>query len=129
MQDAGHTAGRKASGSETRRKGLIKNFRVTAAEEQTIKHAAERVGLTVGSYIRSRVLEKPTTRAMRRPPVEVQTLSILQASLNKAGGLLNQIARKLNSGDRLALDEIQAALAQHRQILAAIITTLGRQPR
>jgi hypothetical protein len=37
-------------------------------ERAQIESAAERAGLTVGSYVRSRALAKPTTRAVRRAP-------------------------------------------------------------
>lgn len=115
--------------SETRRKGRVLSIRVSDGERQEVEAFAEREGLTVASYIRSKSLATPTTRAMRRPPVEVITLSTLQASLNKIGSNLNQIAKRMNSGEMIAQSHIQAALAEHRQILAAIILTLGRQSR
>ena len=127
MQEAAEEQGRKRS--ERRQKGKVLSVRVSPAEHQVVEAHAEREGLSIGSFVRSRILEKPTTRAIRRPPVEVQTLSILQASLNKVGSNLNQIARAINSGDRFTIDDIQTALKEHRQILAAIIETLGRQSR
>lgn len=115
--------------SESRQKQERLTVRFTSAERDELETLADRAGLTLGSYVRSRSLENPTTRAMRRPPVEVQALSTLQARLNKVGSNLNQIARGLNMGATPLIQDIQAALAEHRQILAEIITTLGRQSR
>jgi hypothetical protein len=127
MQDARPTEHKKRS--EKRLKGKVLSVRVSPEEHQAVEAFAEREGLSTGSYVRSRVLEQPTTRAIRRPPVEVRTLSVLQASLNKVGSNLNQIARALNSGETVTIDDIQTALKEHRHILAAIITTVGRHPR
>lgn len=110
-------------------KNRIANFRVTPDEYRQIETNAEREGLTFGSYLRTRAVETPTTRAMRRPVVERVILSKLTAELGRSGNNLNQIARALNSGETATIDAIQAALAEHRQILAAVIETLGRQPR
>ena len=49
--------------------------------------------------------------------------------LGRSGNNLNQIARALNSGETATIDQIQAALKEHRQILAAVIETLGRKPQ
>lgn len=115
--------------SEQRQKTRIANFRATQEEYRQIETNAEREGLTFGSYLRTRALTAPTTRAMRRPVVERVILSKLVAELGRSGSNLNQIARAMNSGDTVTTDQIQSALAEHRQILAAVIETLGRQPK
>ena len=104
-------------------------MRFSPTEREELEALADRAGLTLGSYLRSRSLEKPTTRAVRRPPLELQALAHLQNGISKIGSNLNQIARRLNSGELVLTAEIQAALAEHRQILAAIILTLGKQSR
>lgn len=127
MQEAGQAV--KKRPSERRQKGLIANFRVTPDEHRQIEANATRVGLTPSSYMRSRALDAPTTRAMRRPMMEKVILSKLIAGLGRSGSNLNQIARAMNSGDKVTRDQIQSALAEHRQILAAVIETLGRKSR
>lgn len=117
--------------SEQRQKSRVVPFRVSPQEYATLTHLADREGLTVGSYIRLQSIEKPTkekptTRAVRRPTVAVQLLGGLLAQIGKIGSNLNQIARQLNQGATLPLTEIETALAEHRQILAAIITALGK---
>lgn len=127
MQERGQAA--KKRPSEQRQKHRIANFRVTPEEYQQIEVNASHAGLTAGSYMRSRSLAAPTTRAMRRPVVQQVILSRLTAELGRSGSNLNQIARAMNSGETVVIDQIQSALAEHRQILAAVIETLGRKPR
>lgn len=127
MQETGQAVRKKPS--EQRQKHRIANFRVTPDEYREIETHAERGGLTFGSYLRTRALTAPTTRAMRRPVVERVILSKLVAELGRSGNNLNQIARGMNSGDKVTTDQIQSAMAEHRQILAAVIETLGRKPR
>lgn len=127
MQDSGQAVRKKPS--EQRQKNRIANFRVTPDEYRQIETNAERGGLTFGSYLRTRALDAPTTRAMRRPVVERVILSKLVAELGRSGSNLNQIARAMNSGETVLIDQIQSVLAEHRQILAAVIEVLGRKPR
>jgi len=127
MQEAGQAVRKKPS--EQRQKNRIANFRVTPDEYRQIETNAERGGLTFGSYLRTRALDAPTTRAMRRPVVERVILSKLVAELGRSGSNLNQIARAMNSGETVLIDQIQSVLAEHRQILAAVIEVLGRKPR
>lgn len=115
--------------SEQRKKGRIVPFRVSDDEHAELTQLAARERLTIGSYVRKRALAKPTTRAMRRPTVETVALASLLAAMNKNGSNLNQIARRLNSDEVVAIQEIQTALAEHRQILANIIQATGRQSK
>lgn len=61
---------KKSSGSEKRQRTPIIGFRVSDSERAELEEAAERAGLTLGSYVRQRVLTAPKTRAVRRPPIE-----------------------------------------------------------
>lgn len=127
MQETGQAVRKKPS--EQRQKHGIANFRVTPEEYRQIEANATHEGLTPSSYMRSRALAAPTTRAMRRPVVERVILSRLVAELGRSGSNLNQIARAMNSGETVIIDQIQSALAEHRQILAAVIETLGRKSK
>lgn len=102
--------------SENRQKGRVLSVRVSELEHQAVAALAERAGLTTGSYVRSRVLEKPTTRAVRRPVAEVQKVSGLLGQLSKIGTNLNQIAKRTNSGDTPLLSELHDTLRACRQI-------------
>jgi hypothetical protein len=118
----------KRSGSETRKRGPIIGFRATDAERAEIEAAAQRVGLTVGSYVRSRALARPTTRAVRRPPVETRQLAQLLGMLGAASGGIQAIARKHAGAESVSAEEIAAALASMRAAAGAILQALGRRP-
>ena len=118
--------------SEIRQKGRVVPFRVSPDEYATLTHLADREGLTVGSYIRWQSIEKPanekpTTRARRRPTIEVQTVSALLGQLSKIGSNLNQIAHAANLGAEPG-KELDAALAELRVLNAQIMRAMGRKP-
>jgi hypothetical protein len=114
------------SGSDRRQKGRIVPFRVSATEYAQLDALAEREGLSIGSYVRSRVLTTPTTRAMRRPVVEVQTLTRLLAELHKIGSNINQTTRRINMGDTPLATEIQSTYAACRAIARQVTDLLSR---
>ena len=101
--------------SEHRQKGRVVPFRVSPAEYAELEQLADRSGLTLGSYIRSRCLEKPTTRARRKPAIEQVTVSHLIGELGRVKNNLNQLAKKANSGNFIT-QEILAALAVIQEI-------------
>jgi hypothetical protein len=121
---------RTRSGSETRKRAPIIGFRATDEERAKIEAAAQRAGLTVGSYVRSRALSKPTTRAVRRPPVEAAQLAKLLGLLGVAGGAIQQIAKTQESEtDHPVSRELLDALRDLREAAAAILRALGKRPR
>jgi hypothetical protein len=119
---------KKRSGSETRKRAPIIAFRATDEERTKIEAAAERAGLTVGSYLRSRALDKPATRAVRRPPAPTAQLAQLLGLLGGVGGDLHRIARGLNAGEQGLGAELQAALADFRAAASEIMRALGKRP-
>ena len=102
--------------SETRQKGRVLSIRVSDGERQEVEAFAAREGLTTGSYVRSRILATPTTRAIRRPVPEVQKLSKVLAELGRMSSNLNQLAKRANSGDMPFAGDIRDTLAACRQI-------------
>ena len=116
-------AGTARKRSDQRQKSRVVPFRVSPDEYAALTQLANREALTVGSYIRRQSIErptkeKPTTRARRRPTIEVQTVSALLGQLSKIGSNLNQIAKRANSGDRPLLLELDETLAACRQVAA-----------
>jgi hypothetical protein len=120
---------KKRSGSETRKRGPIIGFRATEEERNHILASAQRAGLTPSSYVRSRALEKPTTRAVRRPPIETTQLSQLLGLLGAAGGAIRQMALTDTRGDATTAAELIAALAIFQDAARSIIAALGKRPR
>jgi hypothetical protein len=123
---APHTR-KKRSGSEKRKRGPIIGFRANEDERAKIQAAADRAGLTVGSYVRSRLLKAPTTRAVRRPPVATAQLAQLLGLLGAAGGDLQRIAEHLQGGEVIPAAEIQASIAAFREAASAILKMLGKR--
>lgn len=117
------------SGSATRRRTPIVRFRATEAERAEIVAGAERAGLTVGSYVRTRVLTTPTTRSVRRPTVERTLLAQLLGQLGRVGGNIHQITKKLNYGEGIPRTELETALVAFREAADAIMQTLGKRRR
>ena len=107
MSGAGQGARKR---SENRQKGRVVPFRVSPEEYSELASLADRAGLTLGSYVRSRALETPTTRARRKPAIEQVAVSKLIGELGKVGNNLNQLAKKANAGNLLT-QEVLAALA------------------
>lgn len=121
------TKKRKTSGSEKRHRAGIVGVRVSADERAELEEAAERAGLTLGSYIRECVLTTPKTRAVRRPPIEKKLLAQLLGQLGKAGGNIHQIVKHMNFGSGVMHDELHTALNSFEGAAAAIIDVLGRK--
>jgi len=120
--------GRKRSGSEKRKRAPIIGFRATDQERAEIEAAAAHAGLTVGSYVRSRALAKPTTRAVRRHPVETAQLAQLLGMLGAVGGQIQMLAQKRGGSEGIPPEEVREALAVFREAAAAILQAMGKRP-
>lgn len=109
--------------SENRERQTRLTVRFSPVEREAVEALANRSGLTLASYLRNRALEKPTTRARRRPTVEVEAVKALHGQVSKIGGNLNQLAKKANAGTVLT-DEILATLTEIRQTAKLICDKL-----
>ena len=123
------TSSRKRSGSENRARGNIVAFRVSEEERAELEQAAELAGLTLGSYVRQRVLTAPKTRAVRRPPIEQKLLAQLLGQLGRVGGNIHQIVKHMNFGSGVMHHELRPALASFEAAAAAILQAMGRGQR
>jgi hypothetical protein len=119
--------GERRSGSEKRKRGPIIGFRATEEERGKIQAAADRAGLTVGSYVRSRSLKTPTTRAVRRPPVATAQLAQILGLLGAAGGEFQRIGKHFDVGEGAPAPDIHSALAGVREAASAILQALGKR--
>ena len=120
----------KRSGSQKR----VRQHKIPVAcddeEFLLIDDRARAVGLSRPSFLRACGIGTPGPRARRSPPVNAEALGRATAALNKAGNLLNQIARVLNSGGAsLTTQECFAALAEARAAAAAIREIVGHKDR
>lgn len=115
-----------ASGTEKRARATHLTVRLSADERATVDAAAERAGLTAGSYARHAMLGAPAPRQVRRPQIERKELARLLGELGKIGGNLNQLAKASNSGAIVYTGEIDAELAGLMEVRTAILKALGR---
>ena len=117
----------KQSGSESRKARHIIGFRATDDERARTEAAADRAGLTLSSYVRSRALAAPTTRAVRRPPVQTAQLAQLLGLIGAAGGDLQVIAQFQGGKGTIPLRELNAVLGELREAASAIMRLLGKR--
>jgi hypothetical protein len=121
----------KRSGSEKRQRtrGAVL-VRLLPEERATLEGKSREVGLSLASFLRACGLGTPGPRARRSPPVNAEALGRATAALNKVGSNLNQVAYRLNAGDRsLTEHECFAALAEVRAAAAAIREIVGRRDK
>jgi hypothetical protein len=78
--------------------------------EEIAKLDAQRGGMGRGAYLREAAFGNP-------PPVVPAINKEAWVDLSRSASNLNQIARRLNSGDALKVDEILIALASFRSRL------------
>jgi hypothetical protein len=113
-------------GSETRVRSKHLTIRLSPDERGSIDQAADRSGLTPGSYARQVLLGAPAPRQVRRPPIERRELARLLGELGHVGSNLNQIARLGNVGEDIDVAELATVLADLATVREAILKALGR---
>jgi hypothetical protein len=116
---------RSRRGTETRQRGRLLGIRLTAEEYAPLEQGAANAGLKLASHARELLVNAPKTRSRRRPLADVAAISALYAQLAKSGSNLNQIAKQLNSGERVLADRIEETLAAHWEIICALRNALG----
>ena len=119
---------KKASGTEARQRPEKVTFRVSDAERNEIDAAADRAGLTVGSYVRMRALTSPETRAVKTPRVNKVLLSQMLGQLGRVGGNIHQIVKRMNYKEGVESAALVSALSDFKEVAAAIMQTMGRLP-
>jgi len=90
---------------------------------------AERAGVTLGTFIRSRTLATPTTRPRRRASVDLLALSKALAQVSRVGGNLHQLVRHLNFGGVPEEGEVNAALTGFNEMVEAVMDAIGKERR
>jgi len=115
-------------GSEKRVRTAHLTVRLSPEERAAIDEAADRAGLTPGSYARQVILGAPAPRQVRRPPVERRELARLLGLFGNIGSNLNQIARAFNSGDEIDTVDLTRELIGLKAARDAVMKALGREP-
>lgn len=113
-------------GSEKRVRSKHLTIRFSPEERASIDAAADRAGLTPGSYDRQVLLGAPAPRQVRRPPIERRDLARLLGEIGHVGGNLNQLARDMNFGRGVAASDLKQELHSLGLVRDAILKALGR---
>ena len=115
-------------GSEKRVRSKHLTIRFSPDERASIDDAADRAGLTPGSYARQVLLGAPAPRQVRRPPIERRELARLLGEIGHVGSNLNQIAKAANSGDGVDVRALDWTLNALLGVRDAVLKALGREP-
>jgi hypothetical protein len=115
---------KKRSGSSKRQRDCVIKFRAKPDERAEIKARAEAAGLTVGSFIRSRTLTNPRTRAVHTLAPAVAEFRQFKGLLGRVGGNLAQFLRLANRGEIVPPDELAPAVQEARDLIAGMDAAL-----
>lgn len=115
---------RSGSGRRQRQKSLSARF--NELEAASIRHVAERAGISVAHLIRERLLDGPQPRATRRPTVNHQVAARLLAEL----GRIAETLRAASTADDGSLNRahIAAALRDLAEMRTVCFQAMGREP-
>ena len=109
----------KRSGSNNRKRHPRVYSRVSDAERAQIEMDAASLGLSVSAYLRWLAIDRPQTRAVRRPLADVTLLAQLKGQCGRVGGNIHQLLKLANRGEIPWADELTAAAKEVRDFLAA----------
>jgi hypothetical protein len=108
-----------SSGSEKRKRNPRVYSRVSKDERDKIERDAAAQGLSVGAYLRWLAIDRPQTRAVRRPLADVTLLAYMKGQVGRIGGNIHQLLRMANRGEIPWADELADAGKEARDFLAA----------
>ena len=117
---------RTRSGSENRQRQPRLYSRVSEAERDRIESDAAALGMSVGGYLRWLALERPQTRAVRRPLADVRLLAQIKGQVGRLGGNIHQLLRLANRGDIPWNEDLAVAAKEVGEFLSAARELLRR---
>jgi len=96
----------------TEKKTKLLTMNVTEAEKQKWKQIAKDRGVTLTDLIRTKLDDLPTPRK-KRPKQVIEVDPDLLFEVNAIGNNLNQIARRLNQGEKFDVLPLLVAIEAH----------------
>lgn len=117
-----------ASGTDKRQRGVVVTVRMTVEERDRLTALSSRSGLAAGAFMRAAAFGEAGPRAQRRASVDRASLLRLLGELGRVGNNLNQIARRLNSGEAASLPQLSEALGAYMGMRNAVYRALGLDP-
>ena len=115
-----------SSRPETHRRYPRVYSRVSEAERDRIESDAAALGMSVGGYLRWLALERPQTRAVRRPLADVRLLAQIKGQVGRLGGNIHQLLRLANRGDIPWNEDLAVAAKEVGEFLSAARELLRR---
>jgi Bacterial mobilisation protein (MobC) len=113
---------------DKRQRNNVLQTRANDEERDAIKARADRVGLTVGTFLRQLALGLPLpARAVRHTRIEIETLVRVLGELGKIGSNLNQLTKYANMG-RVLERSVLAALREVEELRLPLMQALGKEP-
>ena len=103
-------------------------IRMSRQEADDARALADKAGLALGAFARASMLGDPGPRAQRRPPADHAALRRILGELGRVGNNINQIAHRLNTGERAETPHLNEALSAYIEIRNAIFDALGMKP-
>ena len=110
---------------ESRRRSIKKFFRVTPEEDAVILTNAANAGMEQASYMRVQCIGKSKIRRYRHIRADWDELRRLMGALNRAGNVVNQIARHLHRGGTFS-NAANGAMAEIEKACAAVKNALDK---
>jgi hypothetical protein len=114
-----------ASGSGNRQRTKQCLVRFTDEEFERASGKADKAGIAVAAFLRAAALGDPGPRSQRRPPADHKALRRILGELGRIGNNINQIAYRLNTGQKTPPPELRHALAAYLELRNAIFDALG----
>ncbi|MGH6907596.1 MAG: plasmid mobilization protein [Aestuariivirga sp.] len=122
------TASKRSKPPPKRPRDVDYHFRMSQEERATARALAAKAGLALGAFSRACILGDAGPRAKRRPTADHAALRQILGHIGRTGNNINQIARRLNAGEKAHIPELREALAAHLEIRNAIFVALGMKP-
>ena len=117
-----------AGGTDKRQRTKQCLVRLTADEYTRVAAKADKAGVAAAAFLRAAALGDAGPRAQRRAPADKSALLRILGHLGRVGNNVNQIARRLNSGETVQLPRLEEALGAYLEIRNAIFEALGLDP-
>lgn len=114
-----------AGGTDKRQREKQCLVRLSPEEFARVTDKADKAGMATAAFMRAAALGDAGPRAQRRAPADKETLLRILGQLGKIGSNINQIARRLNSGERADLPVLEEALRAYLELRNAIFEALG----
>lgn len=97
----------KQTRSEVRKKGETISVRVAPVEKLEIQRMADAAGVTVGSYIRNKILKNGVTKNCTVPSLDKVLLGKLIGQIGQVGSDIKNIAEKLNMNGTVSAEHTE----------------------